>query len=72
MATFYAAVYHNRKCRIRKFDLRVRDHEPVWPGPIALKPRLFERLRDCLAYVRQRADTGRTDTSNTDTGRLRN
>jgi hypothetical protein len=54
MATFYAAVYRNQKWRIKKLNLRVEGHEPVWPGPIALKPRLFPRLKDCLADLRQK------------------
>ena len=38
--TFYAAVYDGRKRRyhVREYTLRVKDHEPVWPGPIALMP----------------------------------
>ncbi len=38
--TFYAAIFDGRKrrYRVRKYTLRVKDHEPVWPGPIALMP----------------------------------
>jgi hypothetical protein len=59
---FYAAIYDGRKrrYRVRKYTLRVQDHQPVWPGPIALKPRLFPRLQDCLADLRQKTDTSVT------------
>ena len=48
--TFYAAIFDGRKrrYRVRKYTLRVKDHEPVWPGPIALMPRLYPRLKDCF------------------------
>ena len=60
--TFYAAVFDGRKrrYRVREYTLRVENHEPVWPGPIALMPRLFPRLRDCLADLHQKTDTSVT------------
>ncbi len=61
--TFYAAIFDGRKrrYRVRKYTLRVKDHEPVWPGPIALMPRLYPRLKDCLDFIRERTESLKPD-----------